>query len=1153
MRDKLTFVTGLALLAVFAVLHVPALEPRGSLATFSHNYVWPGTDVLALVASMLSISFFIGSNWSKRLASAAASEPRAISLGRLRGSWHNPKANLASREMLDDQAAARNARGELCMVLLVGLDGFTRINEQFGYAFGDAVLQQVANRLLTVVSDLHLIAHLCSDKFVILEPRMAVLQDAQSLARHVLKSFDTQFVEAGTSVRLSASVGIAEAPLHGSDMVSLMQAATDALRAAKQARRGSWRVFDSSMHDTDLNLCSELPDAITAGELIPFYQPIVDLETGHVVGLEVLARWDHPTRGLLPPSQFIEMAERDGRLSEMTLWQLREVAHDAADWPDTLFFSFNIVPDQLDDFAGYASGRADRSLTTLAPNRIEVELTETARIKDIEGTRALVQSLHDNGTRVVLDDFGAGHGNFRHLCGIPFDRIKIDKEFVLNMLSDSRADLCVRSIIDTGRRFGVAVTAEGVASSEVAETVRALGCRFGQGSLYSMPVEARDVPALLASLAADAPKVAAHVGQAVAEVSARSYLPVPFERDFGVSMGGARVANTDPLWRNADATLYGAHSATFGQFRLGAPELQDPAQAKRLLELDMRAALAAKNFELHYAPVIDLRTGRVTGLKAKLRWQHERRGNVRPTAFIALAEEIGLIGDLGEWELRQACMEAANWPDELNVAVNVSATQVSDTALPTIVLSALRDAELRPSRLELEITDSARMEHDAFTLAAFGELRDAGVRITVGGFGAGHSALCHSASFLFDKIKIDRSLISRIAFVQDGRSAALEEIRAIAGLCVSLGVTCAAEGVETEEQYATLVGEGCIEAQGHLFGEPRTARDVPALLSRLNRDDGIMAGNPLYLPTGAISFVKIAETASDILVITGPSLAPPGPTILYVNPAFTRLTGYTAAESVGRSPRFLQGPGTSRATLDAIGEALRAGNPVREKILNFAKSGAPYWLDMRIVALRDASANITHFAAIGRDVTLDQRRLDELEFAADRDPLTGILNRRAFLRVVEAEIELTQSRGVASDGAVGPCLALIDVDHFKQVNDELGHAIGDAVLYGIADRIADHMRRSETLGRIGGEEFAVCFPGVGLCEGERLAERLRLEVAKAAFQTPCGPVPVTVSIGIAVFAEGDNLSLLMERADIAMYAAKRGGRDRVTADSSRHQ
>ena len=295
----------------------------------------------------------------------------------------------------------------------------------------------------------------------------------------------------------------------------------------------------------------------------------------------------------------------------------------------------------------------------------------------------------------------------------------------------------------------------------------------------------------------------------------------------------------------------------------------------------------------------------------------------------------------------------------------------------------------------------------------------------------------------------------------------------------------------------------------------------------------------------SLPFSQIAEILNDVVIVTGSDLGAPGPSIVYVNPAFTRLTGYTAEEAIGKAPRILQGPGTSRATLEKISAELHAGRPVHEKVLNYAKSGAPYWLDIQIMPLRDSEGVIKHFAAIERDVTLDKRRLDELEYLADRDTLTGIPNRRAFMRAITAEIDaVTQKDASATDGA-GPCLVFLDVDHFKKINDELGHPIGDAVLCGIADCLAENIRRVDMLGRIGGEEFAVCMPSISIQQAKTLAGRLCVALADAQLATPAGPVNVTASIGVAGFMTGDNAEALIARADTAMYAAKRAGRNRV--------
>jgi diguanylate cyclase (GGDEF)-like protein/PAS domain S-box-containing protein len=561
------------------------------------------------------------------------------------------------------------------------------------------------------------------------------------------------------------------------------------------------------------------------------------------------------------------------------------------------------------------------------------------------------------------------------------------------------------------------------------------------------------------------------------------------------------------------------------------------------MEQDLRHAVAAGTLEIEYQPEINLRSRRATVCEALLRWRHPVRGEILPVNFIRMAEKIGLIDSIGTYVLERACRDAATWPDDIGVAVNVSPTQIRQATLPGIVAAALQASGLDASRLELEITETVLIGGEATTIDVMRRLRDVGVRLVLDDFGVGYSSLTYLVKFPFDKVKIDRSFVSGSGQARQRHAI----VRAIIGLCASLGITCTAEGVETPDQLAMLTHANCTEAQGRLFSPPLAAGDIPAMLGKLTPEAGPYDHARRRVSAADISFFQIAETANDVIIVTTPDLEPPGPSIVYVNPAFSRLTGYDATEAIGLSPRILQGPGTSRTSLDAIRTALRKGQTVREKVLNFAKCGAPYWLDLRIFALRDANGVITHFAAIERDVTMDKRRLDELESIADRDALTGIPNRRAFLRTVAAEMNAVKARN--GDSAVGTalCLAFIDVDHFKLVNDEMGHAVGDAVLFGVADRLAENIRRTDVLGRVGGEEFAVCMPSLPLDEARALSERLRHAVTAAPFETPAGPVPISVSIGVAAMKTGDSVARLMRRADTVMYAAKRAGRDRVLA------
>jgi EAL domain-containing protein (putative c-di-GMP-specific phosphodiesterase class I) len=248
---------------------------------------------------------------------------------------------------------------------------------------------------------------------------------------------------------------------------------------------------------------------------------------------------------------------------------------------------------------------------------------------------------------------------------------------------------------------------------------------------------------------------------------------------------------------------------------------------RRSLEVDLRKALLNKEFELHYQPLVRLADNQVTGCEALLRWYHPERGLISPADFIPIAEETGLINAIGEWVLRQACAEAATWPNEIKVAVNVSPVQFRSQGLPQAVISALAAAGLAPHRLELEITESVLMQSNETTLQRLHQLRELGVRISMDDFGTGYSSLSYLRSFPFDKIKIDRTFINDL---ENGKDA-VAIVQAIVALANSLNMTTTAEGVETERQAKALRSMGCVEMQGYLFSPPKTSHDIARLLA----------------------------------------------------------------------------------------------------------------------------------------------------------------------------------------------------------------------------------------------------------------------------------------------------------------------------------
>jgi EAL domain-containing protein (putative c-di-GMP-specific phosphodiesterase class I) len=252
------------------------------------------------------------------------------------------------------------------------------------------------------------------------------------------------------------------------------------------------------------------------------------------------------------------------------------------------------------------------------------------------------------------------------------------------------------------------------------------------------------------------------------------------------------------------------------------------AQARRLLEMDMRAALQRDEFQPYYQPIRDVASDRVVAFEALLRWNHPQRGLISPLNFIPLAEETGLIIQLGEFVLHRACADAATWPDDIGVAVNLSPVQFKNPNLIASVTDALEKSGLSARRLELEITESVLLQNSEATLTTLHDLRAMGVRISLDDFGTGYSSLSYLRSFPFDKIKIDRSFVSELATRED--SVAI--IRAVTGLGRSLGIVTTAEGVENDAQLELLRREGCTQAQGYLFSMPRPASDVAMMLER---------------------------------------------------------------------------------------------------------------------------------------------------------------------------------------------------------------------------------------------------------------------------------------------------------------------------------
>ncbi len=350
-------------------------------------------------------------------------------------------------------------------VLCIDLDHFKDVNDSLGHPAGDQLLKQVAQRLLECVRGGDVVARLGGDEFAILQSAACQPEYAEGLARRLVKALRTPYDIDGTRVVIGASVGIAIATGDGKDVNHLLKNADIALYKAKGEGRGTYCLFEAEM-DVQLQarraMELDLLEAIDKHELILFYQPLFNLETNKVSGFEALLRWRHPSLGMISPAQFIPIAEEIGLIARIGEWVLRQACHDAVTWPVDVTVAVNLSPLQFRSNDLVHTVRASLDASGLPPRRLELEITESALLKDNDKVLATLHELRDLGVEIALDDFGTGYSSLSYLRSFPFDKIKIDQSFVREM--DRRPDCLaiVQSVAQLAQKLGMATTAEGV-------------------------------------------------------------------------------------------------------------------------------------------------------------------------------------------------------------------------------------------------------------------------------------------------------------------------------------------------------------------------------------------------------------------------------------------------------------------------------------------------------------------------------------------------------------------------------------------------------------------------------------------------------------------------------------------------------------------
>ena len=439
----------------------------------------------------------LADSFNQMIAAIEERERKIIHVG-----LHDGLTGLPNRKLFTEQLAnqlARRRSGEQVLVAYIDLDDFKMVNDTLGHPAGDALLRIIADHLRENLPDA-LLARLGGDEFAILIDGIDDKASLGNIADALQRCFDRSLSINDQQVSCGASIGIAMAPGDGEDGITLMKNADLALYRAKREGKSTYHFFEPALDEAARQrrqLELDLRAAIKDGGFELNFQPLYSLAERRLTGFEALIRWNHPTRGLVNPAEFIPLAEETGLIIPIGEWVLREACHQASIWPADVSVAVNVSPKQ---FA--ASGIASTVLSALsasglAPQRLELEITESIFIADVDATLATLHSLRNLGVKIALDDFGTGYSSLSYLRSFPFDKVKIDKSFVEDLGTSSNGHAMIRAITTLANALGMETLAEGVEDIAQFEVLEREGCQNIQGYLFSRPVAANAVAGLL--------------------------------------------------------------------------------------------------------------------------------------------------------------------------------------------------------------------------------------------------------------------------------------------------------------------------------------------------------------------------------------------------------------------------------------------------------------------------------------------------------------------------------------------------------------------------------------------------------------------------------------------------------------------------------
>ncbi|WP_051220882.1 EAL domain-containing protein [Erythrobacter cryptus] len=443
----------------------------------------------------------LAESFNQMVSAIAERERQIIHVG-----LHDGLTGLPNRKLFTEQLAnalARRAKGEKVLVAYVDLDDFKLVNDTLGHPAGDALLKLVAAHLSEDLPEA-LVARLGGDEFAVLIDGIDEKANLAAIADRLQASFDRPITINGQAAPCSASIGIALAPGDGADGVTLMKNADLALYRAKHEGKASYHFFEPGLDEAARRrrqLEVDLRSAIREGQFALHFQPLYSVVQQRLTGFEALIRWDHPERGRVSPAEFITLAEETGLIIPIGEWVLREACHQASTWPADISVAVNVSPRQFAAPRLAATVLSALSASGLAPGRLELEITESIFIADVDATLATLHSLRNLGIRIALDDFGTGYSSLSYLRSFPFDKVKIDKSFVADLGTSPNGHAVIRAITTLADALGMETLAEGVEHMAQFEVLAREGCQNIQGYLFSRPVPAEAVPDLIAEAA----------------------------------------------------------------------------------------------------------------------------------------------------------------------------------------------------------------------------------------------------------------------------------------------------------------------------------------------------------------------------------------------------------------------------------------------------------------------------------------------------------------------------------------------------------------------------------------------------------------------------------------------------------------------------